>query len=108
MKGTKHSRKTRYKCSEVFTFLRDREKAQVNEMAQALRGSGDYELSRDYLQFKIRPDTWYQLPESSQKNKLSSFLKHPPKRSEKELKNITDTINSRLKESQKSKKIKKE
>jgi len=77
-------------------------------MAQALRGSGDYELSRDYLQFKIRPDTWYQLPESSQKNKLNSFLKHPPKRSEQELKNITDTINSRLKESQKSKKIKKE
>jgi len=30
------------------------------------------------------------------------------KRSEKELKKITDTINSRLKESQKSKKIKKE
>jgi hypothetical protein len=76
-------------------------------MNQALRGSGDYELSREYVQFKIRPDVWFQLSATAQSNKMSSFLKHPPSRSDEDRKNITDTVNNRLKDSIKSKKIKK-
>ena len=88
-------------------FLRDREIAQVNDMNQALRGSRDYELSREYVQFKIRPDVWFQLSATAQSNKMSSFLKHPPSRSDEDRINITETINNRLKDSIKSKKIKK-
>ncbi len=48
-----------------------------------------------------------QISETFQKNKLSSFLKLPPKRSVDELKNITDTISNRLKDSRNSAKFRK-
>jgi len=44
-----------------------------------------YELSRDYLQFKFALVLGINFL-GPQKNKLSSFLKHPTKRSEEELK----------------------
>ena len=72
-------------------------------MIQAMRQTGDSELSKNYFQFKIHPDTLYILPDHSKQKKINSFLKSLPIRAKNESDNITETLNKRIKESLSSK-----
>jgi len=73
-------------------------------MVQALRQSGDYELSSSYKHLRIDPVVWFKLPEHSRQNRILTFFKTPPVRANEEKMNITNLINLRAKEAEVQKK----
>ena len=104
IKEVKKEKSTRFALTDVHTFLSDLEKSQRNDMVQALRQSGDYELSSSYKHLKIDPDVWFRLPEHSRQNRISTFFKTPPVRTTEEKMNINNLINLRAIEAEVKKK----
>ena len=104
VKAVKKDKKKRYLLTEIHEFLKDLSNAQENDMEQALRQCGDYELSRSYSHLKISPGTWFSLPDKARKNKISTLLKTNPVRTEEDTKNITELINKNNKASKKKEK----
>ena len=95
VKSVKKEKITRLKLADIHEFFNDLNKSQIHDMEQAIRQCGDYELSRAYSHLAIRPDTWFSLSEHARQNKLNSFFKVLPVRSEEDTQNITKLISQR-------------
>ena len=101
------SEKKKKTLSGIFDLFEEISIYQENQAKLAVKGSGDYEVSRKYKKFSINPSIWTQLKPENQIKKLRNFL---TKSSQKpnETKNLAKAYQDKLKKEKEREREKRE